>query len=267
MTIPIILWDQAYNRSGEKIQRAVVNAIRTHVDNTTLAGFVRRETLARYTGLTIKQVDRQIAANIAAGWLVITSSGHRGKANEYLLTYPKKKDVHVRDSDVETFSSTNEGHLRPTHMDKNVAPTTPITTPITTPRTSPKRSSDREDPFETENRTRSRTVMEDPWAEPPTNQVQPESDPFGSEGDDLPLDATTPVPMDKNVALSRDVSVQVDFIARHREFMSRENPFYEPLKDTVVLWPSGTPFPSSAPDEATTYLDDRNGDVLHRAKS
>ena len=261
---PIILWDQAYNRSGEKIQRAVVNAIRTHVDNTTLAGFVGRETLARYTGLTIKQVDRQIAANVAAGWLEIVRPGGRNqsirRANDYQLTYPTKKDIYVPDSDVGTFMSTGDGHLCPDDLDINVAPTTPLTSN----RTSPERSSDGEDTFETEFDSRSHSVIEDPWAEPSTDQVQPQTDPFGSVGDDFASDATTPVPSDINVQYLGDVSVPVDFVQHHRDKMHRNNPFY--TEEEVILWPSGTPLPDDLDESGTTYLDDHTGAVLHLAR-
>jgi hypothetical protein len=87
----IIRWDQAYNRNGDtSVPRAVVNVIRTYMDNDTLAGWVKRSTLMIDTDLSERQVDRQIAANIKAGWLEITSPGHSGgKSNDYKLTYPK----------------------------------------------------------------------------------------------------------------------------------------------------------------------------------
>lgn len=87
----IIRWDQAYNRSGDaKLPRAVVNVIRTYMDNDTLTGWVKAETLAKATGLQIRGVRKQIAANVAAGWLEIPESGNSsGKANTYRLTYPK----------------------------------------------------------------------------------------------------------------------------------------------------------------------------------
>ena len=70
----IIRWDQAYNRNGNPdLPRTVVNAIRTYMNNDTLNGFVKAETLSRHTGLSIRQVRRQIAANVAAGWLEITN--------------------------------------------------------------------------------------------------------------------------------------------------------------------------------------------------
>lgn len=92
MTTPaIIRWDQAYNRNGDSsFPRAVVNVIRTYMDNDTLAGWVKRSTLMSDTGLSERQVDRQITANVKAGWLEITSRGHSGgKSNDYRLTYPK----------------------------------------------------------------------------------------------------------------------------------------------------------------------------------
>ena len=86
----IIRWDQAYNRNGDrKLQRTVVNAIRTYMDNNTLTGWVKAETLVRDTGIKERTVREQIAANIAAGWLEVVESGNSsGRANTYLLTYP-----------------------------------------------------------------------------------------------------------------------------------------------------------------------------------
>lgn len=87
-TPPILVWDQAYNRSGDaKLPRAVVNAIRTYMDNDSLTGWVSQETLARDTGLDESNVRRQIKKNVAAGWLVVTKRGRAGRASEYRLTY------------------------------------------------------------------------------------------------------------------------------------------------------------------------------------
>ncbi|MGU3502416.1 hypothetical protein [Mycobacterium sp. C31M] len=90
-TPPILVWDQAYNRNGDvKLPRSVVNVIRTYANNDTLEGWVTAETLARATGLQIRAVRKQIAANVAAGWLEIVKSGNSsGLANTYRLTYPK----------------------------------------------------------------------------------------------------------------------------------------------------------------------------------
>lgn len=89
MTIPILLWDQAYNRNGDaKLPRAVVNVIRTYMDNHTLAGWVSQETLARDTGMTVRGVRKQIDANVRAGWLEVVRRGCTGKSSDYRLTYP-----------------------------------------------------------------------------------------------------------------------------------------------------------------------------------
>lgn len=87
----ILRWDQAYNRNGDgKLPRAVVNVIRTYVNNDTLVGWVKAENLALATGLQVRGVRKQIAANVAAGWLEIVESGNSsGLANTYRLTYPK----------------------------------------------------------------------------------------------------------------------------------------------------------------------------------
>jgi hypothetical protein len=86
----ILRWDQAYNRNGDRrLQRTVVNAIRTYMDNHTLTGWVKAETLVRDTGIKERTVREQIAANVAAGWLEIVESGNSsGRANTYRLTYP-----------------------------------------------------------------------------------------------------------------------------------------------------------------------------------
>ena len=86
----ILRWDQAYNRNGDgKLPRAVVNVIRTYMDNDSLAGWVSQETLARDTGLDESNVRRQIRKNAEAGWLVVTKRGRAGRASEYRLTYPQ----------------------------------------------------------------------------------------------------------------------------------------------------------------------------------
>ncbi len=95
--LPIIAWDQAYNRNGDrKLQRTVVNAIRTYMDNTTLTGWVKAETLVQDTGIKERTVREQIAANVAAGWLEVVESGNSsGRANTYRLTYPNHAPQHM----------------------------------------------------------------------------------------------------------------------------------------------------------------------------
>ena len=107
-TPAIIRWDQAYNRSGDdKLPRAVVNVLRTYMDNDDLDGWVKRETLMRDTGLSERQVDRHIAANVKAGWLAITSRGHSGgKSNDYRLTYPKA-DISVTETQTDLSMQTD----------------------------------------------------------------------------------------------------------------------------------------------------------------
>jgi hypothetical protein len=138
-TVPaIIRWDQAYNRNGDApLPREVVNVIRTYMNNHTLEGWVKAETLADHTGLKVRQVRRQIAANVAAGWLEITASGNSsGLANSYRLTYPKG----VIDDTVHSAKGVIEDTLRVScRAEKGVMDDTP-TTPLTSPGTSPKRS-------------------------------------------------------------------------------------------------------------------------------
>jgi hypothetical protein len=86
----ILKWDQAYNRNGDgKLPRAVMNVIRTYMNNHTLAGWVSQETLARDTGLDESNVRRQIKKNTDAGWIVVTKRGRAGRASEYRLAYPQ----------------------------------------------------------------------------------------------------------------------------------------------------------------------------------
>jgi hypothetical protein len=135
-TVPaIIRWDQAYNRNGDRtLPRAVVNAIRTHMNNHTLEGWVKAQTLADYTGLSLRVVRKQIADNVAAGWLVITDSGNSsGKANDYKLTYPKGVvDDTIPPSDNGVVDSTLDSRRVSYSAEKGVAHSTP-----TTYRTSP----------------------------------------------------------------------------------------------------------------------------------
>lgn len=93
MSVPEILrWDQAYNRSGDgKLPRAVVNVIRTYMDNDSLTGWVSLETLTADTGLSRSQVQRQIKANTEAGWLEIVKPGYGNRAPVYRLTYRESR--------------------------------------------------------------------------------------------------------------------------------------------------------------------------------
>lgn len=140
MSVPaVILWDQAYNRNGDpKLQRSVVNVIRTYVNSDSLVGWVKAETLAEATGLQIRGVRKQIAANVEAGWLEVVKSGNSsGLANTYRLTYPKgvPQDTLATDGQPErvSYRTPLEGEGCPTGPVKGVPQDTP-----TSPRTSPK---------------------------------------------------------------------------------------------------------------------------------
>ena len=140
MSIPaVILWDQAYNRSGDpKLQRSVVNVIRTYVNSHTLTGWVKADTLAAATGLQIRGVRKQIAANVEAGWLEVVESGNSsGRANTYRLTYPKgvPQDTIATDDQPQrvSYRTPLKGEGCPTGPGKGVPQDTP-----TSPRTSPK---------------------------------------------------------------------------------------------------------------------------------
>jgi hypothetical protein len=102
--LEILRWDQAYNRNGDgKLPRAVVNVIRTYMNNHTLAGWVSQGTLARDTGLDESNVRRQIRKNADAGWLVVTKRGRAGRASEYRLTYPQPgADARLNTDDADT---------------------------------------------------------------------------------------------------------------------------------------------------------------------
>src|SRR5258705_7049395 len=88
------------------------------------------------TGLSERQVDRQITANVKAGWLEITSRGHSGgKSNDYRLTYPKA-DTSVMEMQTDMSALTD----LPTKGRQICLPDTDIYVSPTTPSTSPKRS-------------------------------------------------------------------------------------------------------------------------------
>jgi hypothetical protein len=157
-TPAIILWDQVYNRNGDpNLPRAVVNAIRTHMNNHTLEGWVRAETLADYTGLKLRAVRAQIAANRKAGWLKVVEKGNSsGKANSYRLTYPNgvvhdtvPQEKGVADDTIMVSSSAGNGVVDDT-------PTTPGTSPRNFSRSSDGRTSP-------ENGVVHDTLAADPW--------------------------------------------------------------------------------------------------------
>lgn len=109
-TLPILLWDQAYNRNGDgKLPRATVNAIRTYMDNHSLSGWISQETLMRDTGLSESQVRRQIKANTEAGWLAVVTQGRAGRASVYQLTYPQP----VTDDRLTESTRSPTGQIRP----------------------------------------------------------------------------------------------------------------------------------------------------------
>ena len=144
-SLPTLTWDQAYNRNGDsKLPRAVVNVIRTYMDNHTLTGFVKAETLAEATGMTVRGVRKQIAANVAAGWLEIAEPGNSSKATVYRLAYPADHEPQFTVTTGETVnhSSPFEGETVNHSSSKGepqFTPTTPRTSPqekfSTTPRT------------------------------------------------------------------------------------------------------------------------------------
>lgn len=143
--LPILRWDQAYNRNGDsKLPRAVVNVLRTYMNNHSLSGWVKAETLARDTGMSVRGVRKQIAANVAAGWLEIVESGNSARATVYRLTYPKgEPQFTVQSVETVNHSSPFDGQRvnHSSRSDEEPCPTVhgnrePQFTP-TTPRTSP----------------------------------------------------------------------------------------------------------------------------------
>jgi len=139
---PIILWDQAYNRNGDPaLPKVVINALRTYMDTWTLEGFVKAETLARVTGLSVRQVRRQIAANVEAGWIEITAKGHSGrKANDYRLTLPKgDMDVTISGPAKGVTDDTQRVTSMTAKGDMDVTPTSPRTSPRSSLSTSPEK--------------------------------------------------------------------------------------------------------------------------------
>lgn len=188
----IIRWDQAYNRSGARVPRDVVNVIRTYMNNTTLAGFVRQETLATATGLSIRQVRRQITSNVEAGWLEVTERGNSsGLASSYRLTYPKadtnvplpNADTDVRLEPMRTRMCGRGGHICPEKADIDVPPTSPTTSPGTSPKRSsretyPGLSGPGIDHPPTESTSESNADIYVPLGNPDTNVLLDE-DPFG----------------------------------------------------------------------------------------
>ncbi len=92
--LEIIQWDQAYNRNGLKINRTVMNVLRTYANNTTLR--VEKISIARLeeaTGLSRRGIIKQIQENIDAGWLSKPSRGNSGgSTNTYQLTYGRTSE-------------------------------------------------------------------------------------------------------------------------------------------------------------------------------
>lgn len=200
--LAIIQWDQAYNRNGDpKLPRAVVNVIRTYMDNATLTGWVKQDTLAEATGLQVRGVRKQIAANVAAGWLEVIQVGNSsGLASTYRLTYPKEVPQDLLETSTSTKAVPQDripesppkavpqdrigsGEAGPRGPEKAVLQDLP-TTPITSPqeklinRTSPEKEVLQDliaDPWgsgirtPTETTTKSKEVLQDrldPWGPP-----------------------------------------------------------------------------------------------------
>ncbi|MFJ9371378.1 helix-turn-helix domain-containing protein [Nocardia sp. NPDC101769] len=103
------------------------------MDNRTLKGWVKQETLAEATGLDVRSVKRHIRENVKAGWLKVTERGNSGgRANTYELTFPSKV----------TRMSPKGGRACPPNGDVDVTPTTLRTTPKSSSLTTKKKKGD-----------------------------------------------------------------------------------------------------------------------------
>jgi len=118
------------------------------MNNQTLEGWIKAEKLADYTGLRVRAVRAQIAANVQAGWLEIVQSGNSsGLANTYRLTYPKGVVQNTLESSVSSKGVVDDTLRVSSSAEKGVVDDTP-TTPRTTPRNFSKSSEERTSPKE-----------------------------------------------------------------------------------------------------------------------
>ncbi|GAB4678007.1 hypothetical protein [Mycobacterium timonense] len=261
-TPAVIRWDQAYNRNGDpKLPRAVVNAIRTHVDNHTLTGWVKAKTLAEYTGLKERAVRAQISANVKAGWLEIVQSGNSsGLANTYRLSYPKGVVQNTFDGSVKGVVHDTIGQEKGVADDtvrvsssagKGVVHDTP-TTPITSPGSSPKRRT-----------TKGNGVVDDTLAPDPF---------FGSRGGSFSEHDRRSTSESKGVvhdtvsegALDDTLSAE-EIEAILTERLGKFGKVFEPPGSRTVRWPSGKPLPGPGEpgfDPFAEYLDETTGEAL-----
>ncbi len=239
--LPIIVWDQAYNRTptrtadGKLLPRTVMNAIRTYMNNTTLTGWVKQETLAEATGLDLRTVKRHIAANVQAGWLKVTERGNSGgRANAYELTFPQKRTRMSPSLAQVTQMSSERGHVRPLNGDADVTPTTDRTTPKSSSLTTIKEGDtdvplsgegSKESPETASDVSASSTVTADDGTEQgPATDV---SQPVTAEGSAATGDAY-PVAADWDPFSSSPDSTSVDTV-------TSINPLYEPAE--ADEWP------------------------------
>ncbi|PBA69938.1 hypothetical protein CKJ76_19525 [Mycobacterium avium] len=216
------------------------------MNNHTLEGWVKAEKLAEYTGLKVRGVRKQIAANVKAGWLEIVQSGNSsGLANTYRLTYPKgvlqdtvPRTKGVPEDTVRVSSRTEKGVLQDT-------PTTPITTPENF---SIKRSS--------KGTTPEKGVPQDTLA-----------DPFGS-GDIVPVDLDRRSTDRRSATESNGVlqDTLADPFGPEAGANTRGGkPWQLDDQPSYVRWPTGKPLPQSLKDGRdpfATYVDEETGEIL-----
>lgn len=160
--LEIIQWDQAYNRNGLKINRTVMNVLRTYANNTTLR--VEKVSIARLeeaTGLSRRAILNQLQENIDAGWLSKPERGNSGgSTNAYQLTYGRTAEklsrvvqntAHYDPPSEVQFTTPSEVDF--TTLVKNTAPPSEVdctpTTHITTQKETTKETTHKETSAET----------------------------------------------------------------------------------------------------------------------
>ncbi|MDV8055075.1 MULTISPECIES: hypothetical protein [unclassified Rhodococcus (in: high G+C Gram-positive bacteria)] len=151
-TVDKFAWHKAYSRQHDvKIEERHVGYImfdHAHKDGTEARPGI--DLIVEYTGLSERTVSRHLAANVAAGWLVLVSSGSNSgrlaKKSVYRLAYPANhrtpmttdREEHQtpmtadRPGTPDTGDG-NTGHPRPGTPDTGVYLTDPLTNPITNP--------------------------------------------------------------------------------------------------------------------------------------
>ncbi|QTI67648.1 helix-turn-helix domain-containing protein [Gordonia polyisoprenivorans] len=82
-----LTWMSAYACHGPKTVRVLL-ALWSHVDNTTCRAHPSLETLAAESGISRRNVIKQLNSAVEDGWITVVEKGYRGRATEYRLTLP-----------------------------------------------------------------------------------------------------------------------------------------------------------------------------------